>query len=85
LRKVAEQVSLDGDATLTFEVSDGVRAMQIFVPGDLDVDENVVRVALRPRPASCKPRDRLWLGQEAAKAPASSGCEPTKNAATCCN
>jgi hypothetical protein len=84
MRKVAEQVHFDPEATLTFEVSDGTRAMQIFAPVRIDVAADAVRVELGPRPATCKPRDRLWLEQETAKASAGCGCAPTKNVTACC-
>jgi hypothetical protein len=84
VRKVAEQIELADDATLRFEVSDGVRAMQIFVPAGIDVRGDTVRIALGPQPASCKPRDRLWLEQQNAKSSAGCGCTPAKNTAACC-
>jgi hypothetical protein len=84
MRKVAEQVELAGDAKLRFEVSDGVRAMQIFVPVGCHVDGDTVRVALGPQPASCKPRDRLWLELENAKTSTGCGCAPEKETTACC-
>jgi hypothetical protein len=85
MRKVAERVPFDADAKLTFEVSDGVRPMQIFVPGDVAIDGDVARVMLRAQPATCKPRDRLWLEQDDAKASSACGCKPAKSATACCN
>ena len=87
MRKVAEQVHFEADAKLTFEVSDGRRAMQIFVPGAVDVDDRTVRVALQPQPATCKPRDRLWLEQEAGAPVSACGCAPATEAKAkaCCN
>jgi len=86
MRKVAEQVPFDDDAKLTFEVSDGTRAMQIFAPEAIERTGDTVRVTLGPRPASCKPRDRLWLEQEAAqKTSAGCGCAPAQGSAACCN
>jgi hypothetical protein len=84
LRKVGAQVPFVDDAMLTFEVSDGVRAMQLFVPAAIEPGDTV-RVALRPRAASCKPRDRLWLEQEHAPASPGCGCAPARGANTCCN
>jgi Family of unknown function (DUF6428) len=84
MRKVAEQVELAGDAKLRFEVSDGVRAMQIFVPAGLDIDNGTVRVALGPQPASCKPRDRLWLLEQEAAEASTGCCAPAKTAKACC-
>lgn len=81
VRKVSEHVALDGSAKLTFEVSDGVRPMQLYC-ADEPVERNgAVFVHLSPRPSSCKPRDR-WLANEAASSQASC-CGPA-NASTCC-
>ena len=86
MRKVAEQVRFADDAKLTFEVSDGIRAMQIFAPAEIELDGDTVRVTLGPRPASCKPRDRLWLEQESTRKPSDGcGCAPAKGSAACCN
>lgn len=60
VRKVSEHVKLDGTAKLTFEVSDGVRPMQLYCAGAPSVHDGVLAVTLVARPASCKPRDR-WL------------------------
>jgi hypothetical protein len=83
LRKVAEQVAMDDEAKLTFEISDGARPMQVFTPAAIELEADKVRVALRPRPASCKPRDR-WLEQQTAKA-SEKCCGPSNNASKCCN
>jgi hypothetical protein len=83
MRKVAVQVPFDDDAKLTFEVSDGARPMQIFAPSAIEVDAKTVRIALRPRPASCKPRDR-WLEQQNAST-ASACCAPAEKAGACCS
>jgi hypothetical protein len=78
IRKVAEKVPFDPAAKLTFEVSDGKRAMQLFRAFGVAVSDDAIRVALTERPASCKPRDR-WLEQQAS-------CCGTNAAAThCCN
>ena len=75
IRKVAEHVSLDDAARLTFEVSDGVTPMALYQASAPRILGEEVHVALSPRPASCKPRDR-WL-----ESPARSCCgEP----AACC-
>jgi hypothetical protein len=73
--KVGEAVGFDHDAKLTFEVSDGVRPMQLYRAERIETGDSV-RVFLSPRPASCKPRDR-WLAQEQA-----SGC--CSSAKPCC-
>jgi hypothetical protein len=73
LRKVAEKVEFDAQARLTFEVSDGRGAMQLFAAGEVAPGEDAVRVSLARRPASCKPRDR-WLEDERAGAGNASGC-----------
>jgi hypothetical protein len=60
--KVAQAVGFDADARLTFEVSDGVKPMQLYRAERIEAGE-AVRIVLSPRPSSCKPRDR-WLAQE---------------------
>lgn len=61
--KVIDHLDLDRSARLTFEVSDGIRPIQLHRAALPRVDGGAVRVALSPRPASCKPRDRWLLGQ----------------------
>ena len=80
VRKVAEAINLETSAKLTFEVSDGIRPMQLHHAGKPRVAEDGVHVYLSPRPASCKPRDR-WL--EADKAATTSGCCGTSSSACC--
>ena len=63
--KVAEVVPFDPKAKVTFEISDGKRAMQLYRASSLQLDGDIVRVELTRRPASCKPRDR-WLEQQQA-------------------
>ncbi|MFL6796551.1 MAG: DUF6428 family protein [Xanthobacteraceae bacterium] len=75
--KVGEAVGFDADAKLTFEVSDGVRPMQIYRAARIDISD-VVRVTLSARPASCKPRDR-WLAEQT-----SVSYFPIKPAQPCC-
>lgn len=65
VRKVSEHVRLDGTAKLTFEVSGGVRPMQLFRAEVPIVQDGDMTVTLSPRPASCKPRDR-WLAAKSA-------------------
>lgn len=60
IRKVSEHVGLDPAARLTFEVSDGVVPMQLHCADTPELIDDVLKVALSPRAASCKPRDR-WL------------------------
>jgi hypothetical protein len=79
VRKVSEHVKLDGTAKLTFEVSNGVRPMELYcatLPQEVD---GVLRVELSPRPASCKPRDR-WL----ANASSAPECCSSSTKTTCC-
>ncbi|MCA0029222.1 DUF6428 family protein [Mesorhizobium sp. B263B2A] len=82
IRKVTEHVGLDHSAKLTFEVSDGVRPMQLYSAAVPELVAGTVRVDLSPRPASCKPRDR-WL-EEQQKANASC-CAPAIDGKTCCS
>jgi hypothetical protein len=63
MRKVGEVVAFDETAKLTFEVSDGKGAIQLYCADDIAVSDDTVRVSLSRRPASCKPRDR-WLEQD---------------------
>lgn len=76
IRKVDEAVGFDPQAKLTFEVSDGVRPMQIYRAERMDVGQAAVRVYLSARPSSCKPRDR-WLQEQ------QSCCAP-KSERPCC-
>jgi len=77
MNKVAESVPFPREAKLTFEVSDGVRPMQLYKADAISIDGTVVRIPLSPRPSSCKPRDR-WLEEQKA-----SCCTP-KNSQPCC-
>jgi hypothetical protein len=78
--KVTERVPFDPEAKLTFEVSDGQLAIQLYRASAVEIDANAVRVVLTQRPASCKPRDR-WLQQQ--RTAQASCCAPRD--ATCCN
>ncbi|ANK76722.1 hypothetical protein FA04_28830 (plasmid) [Ensifer adhaerens] len=80
VRKVSERVRLDGSAKLTFEVSDGVRPMQLFCANAPVAEDGTLQVALTPRPASCKPRDR-WLAEKGATE--ASCC--SSSASKCCS
>jgi hypothetical protein len=82
MRKSAEQVPFDPHARLTFEVSDGVSAMQLLRASSIDVGPDAVRVALTSRPASCKPRDR-WLEQKTAHQQACCGPQASNSQACC--
>jgi uncharacterized protein DUF6428 len=76
--KVTAQVAFDPNAKLTFEVSDGVAPIALYRATQIDVTNDIVRVMLSRRPASCKPRDR-WLEQRQAAC-----CAPASSATTCC-
>jgi hypothetical protein len=65
MKKVSDEVPFDPQSKLTFEVSDPDSAMRLFGISNLEIDDTSVRVSLRRRPASCKPRDR-WLEQKEA-------------------
>lgn len=80
IRKVSEHVELDGSARLTFEVSDGVKPMQLYCASAPVLKGGAVHVQLAARPASCKPRDR-WLAEETAGAAAC--CGPSSVNACC--
>lgn len=79
VRKVSHHVALDPDARLTFEVSDGIRPMQLYRAATPEIVGGAVHVALKPRPASCKPRDRWLEDQKAA------GCCGPAKSQSCCN
>lgn len=83
VRKVSEHVALDGSAKLTFEVSDGVRPMQLYCADEPVERDDVLYVRLSPRPASCKPRDR-WLAEQTTPTPTQSGCCGPTSASKCC-
>lgn len=76
VRKVSEHVQLDASAKLTFEVSDGIRPMQLFCAERPLMQDDFLTVPLVPRAASCKPRDR-WLTSQAS-------CCSTETHANCC-
>ncbi|MDG4884138.1 DUF6428 family protein [Mesorhizobium sp. WSM4884] len=77
IRKVADHVALDPSAKLTFEISDGIRPMELHRAAQPALVGDTVEVELSPRPASCKPRDR-WLEEQ--KAASASCC----GASACC-
>jgi hypothetical protein len=79
--KVAEAVPFDPQAKLTFELSDGKSAMQLYRASSIEIAGDTVRVELTQRPASCKPRDR-WLEQQ--KKAQDSCCAPPAEAKSCC-
>jgi hypothetical protein len=68
----------DGRGQVTFEVSNGTRAMQLYYAAAVAAGDDSVRVELTARPASCKPRDR-WLAEQATAC-----CAPQPAAARCC-
>jgi hypothetical protein len=84
VRKVSEHVALDGSAKLTFEVSDGVRPMQLYCAGSPALRDGALHIELAPRPASCKPRDR-WLASQVENVPAAC-CGPSAatSSGKCC-
>ncbi|MDO3432116.1 DUF6428 family protein [Rhizobium sp. CBN3] len=80
IRKVSEHVGLDGSAKLTFEVSDGIEPMRLFCADLPESQAGSLSVALVPRPASCKPRDRWLAEQQIAK---SACCSPSTTSSCC--
>ncbi len=62
MKKFAAEVRSDAGAKLTFEVSDPSSAIRLFGVEAVEIAGQTVRVSLKRRPASCKPRDR-WLDQ----------------------
>jgi hypothetical protein len=83
IAKVGAAVGFDATAKLTFEVSDGVRPMQIYRAEAVDVGNEAVRVRLVARPSSCKPRDR-WLAAQTGEAVQAGCCAPAKAKQPCC-
>ncbi|AWI59998.1 DUF6428 family protein [Sinorhizobium fredii] len=81
IRKVSDHLHIAQSAKLTFEVSDGVRPMQLYRASLPSRRDNAVHVELAPRPASCKPRDR-WLAEERSKA--AGCCGPALEKSACC-
>lgn len=69
IRKVDQAVGFDPRAKLTFEVSDGVRPMQIYRAERMETGDAAIRVYLSARPSSCKPRDRWLQEQQSCGAP----------------
>ncbi len=80
VRKVSEHVRLNATARLTFEVSDGVRPMQLYCADAPVVKDGSIHVHLVPRPASCKPRDR-WLAETSRP---TACCAPKASPHACC-
>lgn len=81
IRKVSDHVRFDPAAKLTFEVSDGSRAMALYCASSPRLAEGRFEVTLAARPSSCKPRDR-WLAEKSVAT--SSCCGPTTTNAKCC-
>ncbi|RRH96024.1 hypothetical protein EH240_23570 [Mesorhizobium tamadayense] len=81
IRKVAYHVALDPAARLTFEVSDGIRPMELHRATQPALVGGTVEVELSPRPASCKPRDR-WLEDQKA---AGASCSAPASGKACCS
>lgn len=79
LSKVAEATPFDSSAKLTFEVSDGFGAIQLYRAETVVAEASAVRVMLSRRPASCKPRDR-WLEKQQAAA----CCGSSDEKSPCC-
>lgn len=77
MRKVGQHVPFDSAAKLTFEVSDGVEAMQLFKATAIAEEADAVRVTLSRRPSSCKPRDRWLEAEKAMPATCGSRAAPT--------
>lgn len=82
MKKVADEVPFDAGSKLTFEVSDPTSAMRLFAVEAVEIAGETVRVSLKRRPASCKPRDR-WL-EAKPKSGAASCCAPKASTAQAC-
>ena len=77
LDKVAQRVTLDPAARLTFEVGPADQPMQVFDVETLRIEAEQIVVQLGARPAICKPRHRAQQEMPAA----SSCCAPKSG---CC-
>jgi hypothetical protein len=77
---VLTEIDLDQDTRLTFEVSDGVRPIELYRALGVEPGTDAVRVTLGNVPASCKPRDRWLRGSGDAK----SCCGPDARAKGVC-
>jgi len=80
IRKVTEFLKLDQGAKLTFEVSDGIKPMQLYHAAVPEITGGAIRIELSPRPASCKPRDR-WLVEQQKQV----SCCDTASEKPCCS
>ncbi len=79
----AKPVGFDADAKLTFEVSDGVKPMQIYRAERIETTRTPCGYICRPGPSSCKPRDRWLAAARAVKAAETASCAP-KAQKPCC-
>lgn len=61
--KVSQRIAIDPMAKLTFEVSDGMRPMQLHMAGAPRLADGLLQVSLSPRAASCKPLARAFAAQ----------------------
>jgi hypothetical protein len=80
INKVASVVPIEPQAKVTFEVSNGIKAMALYRASSITIEDDIVRVELSQRPASCKPRDR-WLLQAADQGAC---CQTKKTEKPCC-
>jgi hypothetical protein len=90
LSQVERRVALDPEALLIFEAGDSVSPMQVFTIGSIATASDHVGIALAPRPATCKPRDRglenALNAVAVAPAESKSCCGPNSSAkAACCS
>src|SRR5690606_33257281 len=67
--KVTGRVAVAPGGKLTFEVGDGASPMQLYRVDAIGIEGDTVRIALVPRAAGCKPRDRWLTRQHTAPAP----------------
>jgi hypothetical protein len=79
INKVASVVPIEPQAKVTFEVSNGIKAMSLYRASSITIGDDVVRVELTQRLASCKPRDR-WLLQSTEQAAC---CQTKKGEKSC--
>lgn len=80
MAKAARDSDLDPQSRLTFEAnSDGV--IGVYALERAVLDNGRAHISLKPRRASCKPRDR-WLAADREKASAS--CCAPKTSSSCC-
>lgn len=88
MAKVAGDTGLDPESRLTFEANREGGVIGLYALDHAMLEQGCAVIALAPRRASCKPRDRWLADQRAAHEKAGASCcgpEAPLNNAACCN